>query len=565
MKKRNRNRKENGLSIRVNLRLAMSLLAVSLIVSVVLLNWYTIQEQTETIRTANRHTLSIYCEQMNTAMETTSTFLSDSAIIDSNFNGIVYAKTKTEAYASAVLLADKCRLISRSEELIGAFFILSEQWDFSYHVWAEESSSPYSYQDIAAVRSALARFAENGQNTFQWVPLRLSDRIVFLYARPYRQTVLAAMIDPTRQSFAGLEPNSCIFYALEDGTPCSDAVPFDRVPFSENGKTEDGRAFELISLPLSEMKGTIVYAFPFLSLWEVLDSMQILLLLIAIGLLASIPLCWGVLQKWLLKPLNALTGTLQAIQSGHTEIRVPQGSPLHEANEIAATVNTMLDVIQKQKIDSYEYQLKVQHAQLQYLQLQIRPHFFLNCLNMIYFMAQEKKYKPIQDLTVNLSVYLRNTFRNSANLVLLKDEIHSVDCYMQIQQLGMEYPPKLTLDMSTDVMESLIPPLSILSFVENSVKHSRLIDAPLEISIKCRRLPGEGEDFLNISICDNCGGIPNEKLQELNQPTGEIYTDQNVGTSNVKQRLKLMYDGKAVVSFSNKTDGACVELFIPIQ
>lgn len=136
---------------------------------------------------------------------------------------------------------------------------------------------------------------------------------------------------------------------------------------------------------------------------------------------------------------------------------------------------------------------------------------------------------------------------------------------MQIQQLGMEYPPKLTLDMSTDVMESLIPPLSILSFVENSVKHSRLIDAPLEISIKCRRLPGEGEDFLNISICDNCGGIPNEKLQELNQPTGEIYTDQNVGTSNVKQRLKLMYDGKAVVSFSNKTDGACVELFIPIQ
>lgn len=565
MKKLLKSKKDKSISVSVNLRLALSLLACSLIIAVVLLDWYTIQEQRETVRTANRHSLSIYREQMNSTLETTSTFLSDSAIIDNDFYGIVYAKTKTDAYASAVQLSDKCRSFFRSQGLISAFFLYSERWDFSYNIWADSVRSDYLHNDYTTIKDTLIHFNEEESAVLRWMPLALSDRTVFLYVRPYRQTVFAAMIDPARQSFTGLETGSYVFYALDDGTPCSGTVPFDFIPPSGNVKTPEGKRFELVRLPLSETGGNIIYASPTVSFWEELNVMQKVLLAATLFLLASIPLCWGVLRRWLLEPLNTLTGTLQAIQTGDVEIRVPRSSRLHEANEIAATVNTMLDVIQRQKIDSYEYQLKVQHAQLQYLQVQIRPHFFLNCLNMIYFMAQEKKYQEIQDMTVNLSVYLRNTFKNSANLVTLKDEVHSVDSYIQIQRLGMEYPPKLTLDMGTDVMDTPIPPLSILSFVENSIKHSRLTDSPLEISVKCRRLPGEGEDFLNVSVCDNCGGVPPEKLEELNRSSEEVYNDWNVGTSNVKLRLKLIYGDKAAVSFSNKSGGLCVELFIPLR
>jgi hypothetical protein len=48
----------------------------------------------------------------------------------------------------------------------------------------------------------------------------------------------------------------------------------------------------------------------------------------------------------------------------------------------------MMDQIKSLKIIAYEKTLAAQQAQLQYLQIQIRPHFFLNCLSALYGLAE---------------------------------------------------------------------------------------------------------------------------------------------------------------------------------
>ena len=78
----------------------------------------------------------------------------------------------------------------------------------------------------------------------------------------------------------------------------------------------------------------------------------------------------------LLEPLVNLTATMKALKKGQTGLRVPQNSRLEEVNQIAWTVNAMLDSLQEQQTVAYEQKLEIQRAQMQYLQLQIRPHFF---------------------------------------------------------------------------------------------------------------------------------------------------------------------------------------------
>ncbi len=50
----------------------------------------------------------------------------------------------------------------------------------------------------------------------------------------------------------------------------------------------------------------------------------------------------------------------------------------------------MTDEINQLKIDVYEEQIHKQMAELQYLQLQIRPHFLFNSLNVVYSLAHLK-------------------------------------------------------------------------------------------------------------------------------------------------------------------------------
>ena len=57
---------------------------------------------------------------------------------------------------------------------------------------------------------------------------------------------------------------------------------------------------------------------------------------------------------------------------------------------------------------------------MNYLQLQIRPHFFLNCLNTIYSMAQTQLYEEIMKMSMITSNYFRYIFQNTQDLVPVK-------------------------------------------------------------------------------------------------------------------------------------------------
>ncbi len=64
--------------------------------------------------------------------------------------------------------------------------------------------------------------------------------------------------------------------------------------------------------------------------------------------------------------------------------------------------NAMMSEVERLRINVYEEQLNKQKEELQRLQLQVNPHFFLNTLNIIYNLAKVKNYELILDMTMSL-------------------------------------------------------------------------------------------------------------------------------------------------------------------
>ena len=529
--------------------LIMSVMVVPLFLAIVLFDSYTVAQQQSTLRSYRRGTLQLYRAQWDETLDVTEDFLMETLANDTEFSMVLYAGSKTEVHVASEKFDDNCRTLLRSQELLGAFFLYSQPYDYYRLIY----TISYPQEDLALLREKVQAFLSQGESVSRWFSVPLSDRTVLVFASVRHGTVVAAMVDPAQLTFTGLEENGRVFFAQPDGTAYSPA----------NGVGEDGRRYELVSQPLAREMGSVVYAVPARTFWEQLSPVQVALLAFTAALLGCIPLCWLTLRRLLLEPVDTLTTTMRSIQQGEPDIRVPQDSRIQEVNQIAGTVNTMLDEIQRQKIASYEQQLAAQKAQLQYLHLQIRPHFFLNCLNLVYSLAGEGKTGPIQDLVLDLSTYLRSVFKDGSKLVPLQSELASAESYVRIQQAGTDHPPQLRVSMDAEAAQVLVPSLSLLTFVENAIKHSRRQDSPLLIQVRCSLLPSEEGNYLNVSIWDNGGGFLPQQLEELNHGGGQSGT--HVGIANIRQRLRLQYGAQATVSFRNRSEGACVELFLPVD
>ena len=78
------------------------------------------------------------------------------------------------------------------------------------------------------------------------------------------------------------------------------------------------------------------------------------------------------------------------ISEGNFETKITAATNLREIRILNNTFNKMVDEIKHLKIAIYEDQLREQKVRLQYLQMQIRPHFLVNALNSVCSMIDMK-------------------------------------------------------------------------------------------------------------------------------------------------------------------------------
>ena len=267
------------------------------------------------------------------------------------------------------------------------------------------------------------------------------------------------------------------------------------------------------------------------------------------------------LRRAFFLPLRSLTQTMHNIQAGSRPSREFEYSS-HEFAAIHASFNEMVDALEHQRIVSYETELRARRSEVQALRLQIRRHFFLNCLKNIYAMANTGDLENIKAMTLLLSTNLRYTLDLHRETVELKTELEMCRTYIRLQGVGQEEPPALTVQMEPGLEKIQIPPVSILTLLENCCKYGQRQDGPLKITVSAFRRSLDSAQYLCIAVQDNGLGFPPDMLQKLNNDLEQMLGEGHVGCANTMMRLRMLYGAECEALFRN-CGGARVEWIIP--
>ncbi|MDQ0897722.1 sensor histidine kinase [Paenibacillus sp. V4I7] len=297
-----------------------------------------------------------------------------------------------------------------------------------------------------------------------------------------------------------------------------------------------------------------------------LPYLQWIVWLITIASLLFVPIGLYSMRQAILVPLYRVLLTMKKVREGDWSSRVVLTNTSDEFKLLGGSFNAMMTEIETLRVNVYEEQLNKQREELQRLQLQVNPHFFLNTLNIVYNLAKVKNHELVLEMTMSLIHYFRFMFRSNTSFVKMKDELDHTRNYLKIQSLRFPGQLTWTLDAPDYLTDAPIPPLIIQSFVENSIKHAVTMDEPIAISVQIDFLDEEKGSRMKICIKDTGQGFNNQVLKDL-QAGKRIENDQgeHTGIWNVQRRLRLLYDETVSIQYDNdkETGGAVVEIILP--
>ena len=185
--------------------------------------------------------------------------------------------------------------------------------------------------------------------------------------------------------------------------------------------------------------------------------------------------------------------------------------------------------------------------QLEYLRYQINPHFFMNTLNNIHALVDIDPAKA-QDTIVELSKMMRYVlYEGNKQGVPLSQEFDFIRHYVSLMQLRYTDKVRITLDLPEDVPNKQIPPLLLITFIENAFKHGISYQHESFIEMKAEVKDGKLQ-----FVCRN------SKSEKSNEEKG------GVGLTNVRKRLDLLYDNNYTFSIDDTADIYSVNLVVPL-
>jgi two-component system, LytTR family, sensor histidine kinase AlgZ len=171
-------------------------------------------------------------------------------------------------------------------------------------------------------------------------------------------------------------------------------------------------------------------------------------------------------------------------------------------------------------------------AQLASLESRIHPHFLFNTLNSISSLIPEDPARA-ERLVEQMAALLRFSLdANQSGLVSLASELKIVADYLDIERARFGDRLRYQIDVPAELNECRIPPLSLQTLVENSVKHAIAPDrAGGEIRITCARADG----LCRVEVSDS-----GPAFQLESAPSGH-------GLDNLKDRLSALFGDRAAL------------------
>jgi signal transduction histidine kinase len=204
--------------------------------------------------------------------------------------------------------------------------------------------------------------------------------------------------------------------------------------------------------------------------------------------------------------------------------------------------------------ESEQLRRQVVEARMAAMQAQVEPHFLFNTLASIDHLIETDPPRA-SIMQKNLIALLRASMptmreANNGGPRDLGREMAVIRPYLEILKVRMEERLSTRIDVPDGLLSAEFPSMMIQSMVENAIKHG-LEPKPEggELSIKAEIVHGK----LAVTVADTGLGF------------GKAATaGTGVGLANIRERLALLYGGKATLSVAeNQPTGTVVTIAVP--
>ncbi len=564
-------------SIRFKLIAGLILITLPTVLLLIYNNLYAIRVVHNQVGDYSRSLVLMYMEQIDNQLNDIDKYLTNLIVNDKDLQDIGYRLDEQERILAKVRLDNKLSGDIATYRPVNSIFVYSIKGEEYIEAFQDFDNSTDRDEARGYIRRLIAEQVNKEQLAYRhWYVEQIDNQFYLFRILRTSDAFVGAWLSMDKLSvplsLLNLGNSGTSLFVRDNGEPLTNSEVVDKYNVDLKHDLEDyylsGTSESFLVVGQKSAKGnfSLLALIPNDQILENLPYLRRLSYAIPIAAIILVPACLLIFRRMFLKPLNRILVAMRRIGEGNLNTRIESYPTSDEFHLVNATFNQMIKQVQDLRIHVYEEQLNKQKAELQHLQLQINPHFFINSLNIIYNLALVRNFELIQEMTLSLVQYFRYMFRSNLEFVMLSDELKHVRNYIRIQQLRFPSRLEFKLEAPDYLLSTPVPPLIIQTFVENAIKHAANAENTLSIAIVIDLLEHAKEPLLQAVITDTGSGFPDEILRQLE--AGKRIQDEqgdHIGIWNAKERLRLLYENKATIALSNdRNNGAVVELLLPL-
>ncbi|HNP21566.1 MAG TPA: tetratricopeptide repeat protein [Panacibacter sp.] len=221
------------------------------------------------------------------------------------------------------------------------------------------------------------------------------------------------------------------------------------------------------------------------------------------------------------------------------------------------------DALEQQK--EAEFNAQVSDTEMKALRSQMNPHFIFNSLNSVNDYIDKNDTGTASGYITKFAKLMRMILENSEQKeVTLEDDLKALELYMQLEALRLKnkFTYEIKVDENIDCENTLVPPLILQPFVENSIWHGiAKKDGPGKINIHIRKEEG----MITCTVEDN--GIGRAKSSAAKSAYGSEER-RSLGMKITNARIDILNKikkSKAGIELTDLAEGLKVEVRLPLE
>ncbi len=197
----------------------------------------------------------------------------------------------------------------------------------------------------------------------------------------------------------------------------------------------------------------------------------------------------------------------------------------------------------RQTLNKQEIEMAKKRAEIALYKAQIDPHFMFNTLNTLYGLIIAKSEKA-EGAFIKFTDMIKHVYTNAHDDdISIGKEIEYIANYIELQSMRLNHHTKIAFTHSVDDNAYILPPILLITFIENCFKYgvSAVEDTVIKIDITVK------DEILKFSTCN--------KILHTSKERG-------IGIDNCRKRLELLYPNNYTLSNYEKEGNYYVELMI---